>query len=101
MNFRNRSRTRSRKNSMNVMVSTEKWRKHSKRRISRRDKYLEDESDDDDPKYLELKDWVDEFFHKKSRSTEIYDQDIEVKLTRKQSLILSTLVPDEILLMDK
>lgn len=98
MNFR-KSRARSRKNSMSVIVATtEKWKKY--RRLSRPNSYGDDDSDDDGPKYREIKDWVDEFFERKSECDD-NDQDVEVKLSKKQSLILSTLVPDEILLMDK
>ncbi|XP_028156359.1 adenylate cyclase type 10-like [Ostrinia furnacalis] len=100
MNFR-KARPRSRRNSLNVMNNTEKWKQTSNRRFSRRDTCFDENSDDDDPKYDEIKDWVEDFFERKSETPEKYDQDVEVKLTRKQTLILSTLVPDEILLMDQ
>ncbi|XP_049884530.1 uncharacterized protein LOC126379756 [Pectinophora gossypiella] len=43
--------------------------------------------------------FMDEFFGRRSDSQD--DQDVEVHLTSRQTLILSTLVPDEILLMEK
>lgn len=46
MNFR-RPRTRSRRNSLNFMVNSEKWRSHGKR-ISRRDADLMEEDSEDD-----------------------------------------------------
>ncbi|XP_050355214.1 adenylate cyclase type 10-like [Nymphalis io] len=98
MNFR-RSRTRSRRNSMNIMVSTEKWRSYG-RKLSRKDKeYLEEDSVDDLPQACELKDWFEEFFMQNNADNDLSDQDVEVNLTKKQTLVLSTLVPDEILLM--
>ncbi|XP_045504242.1 adenylate cyclase type 10-like [Colias croceus] len=99
MNFR-RPRTRSRRNSLNFVLNSEKWRSFGKR-ISRKDQDQEEDSDDDVPKAGELKDWVEEFFVRKSVCADKSDQDIEVKLNKKQTLILSTLVPDEILLMNK
>ncbi|XP_047537856.1 adenylate cyclase type 10-like [Vanessa atalanta] len=98
MNFR-RSRTRSRRNSMNIMISTEKWRTYG-RKLSRKDKeYLEEDSVDDLPQACELKDWFEEFFMQNNAENDQSDQDVEVNLTKKQTLVLSTLVPDEILLM--
>ncbi|CAK1545542.1 unnamed protein product [Leptosia nina] len=101
MNFR-RPRTRSRRNSLNFIVNSEKWRSHG-RRISRRNTDFADEgsSDDDLAQAGELQDWVEEFYFRKSVCADKSDQDIEVKLNQRQTLILSTLVPDEILLMDK
>ncbi|XP_045778992.1 adenylate cyclase type 10-like isoform X2 [Maniola jurtina] len=99
MNFR-RSRTRSRRNSMNIMVTTEKWRNYGKRVSRRGDEYLNDDSEDEMPRASELKDWVDEFFVRKSTVSNQSDQDVEVNLTKKQTLVLTTLVPDEILLME-
>lgn len=102
MNFLiSRSRSRSRRNSTSMMVSTEKWR--NSRKMSRRDTdmFLEDDDDDDEPIYKEITDWVQEFFDRKSETTDMIDQDVEVHLTKKQTLILATLVPDEVLLMDK
>lgn len=101
MNFR-KCRNRSRKTSSCMMGTTEKWKPLNTRRFSRRDTcFGEEDSDEDDPKYHEIKDWVEDFFERKSETADKSDQDVEVKLSRKQSLILSTLVPDEILLMDK
>ncbi|XP_030023044.1 adenylate cyclase type 10 isoform X2 [Manduca sexta] len=99
MNFR-KPRARSRRNSMNVVLNTEKWRHYGKRMSRRGTDFLEDETDDEEPKYREIKDWVQEFFDRKSECLDKADQDVEVQLTKKQTLILSTLVPDEILLMD-
>ncbi|XP_038207347.1 adenylate cyclase type 10-like, partial [Zerene cesonia] len=100
MNFR-RPRTRSRRNSLNFVLNSEKWRSYGKR-ISRKDQDLvEEDSDDDVPNAGELKDWVEEFFVRKSVCADKSDQDVEIKLNKKQTLILSTLVPDEILLMNK
>ncbi|CAG9793301.1 unnamed protein product [Diatraea saccharalis] len=96
MNFLGR---RSRKTSVNIAKSPLKWQQN--RKSSRREFYEKEDSDDDDPHYKEIKDWVDEFFERKSESAEIDPEDMEVILTRKQTLILSTLVPDELLLMEK
>ncbi|XP_039760062.1 adenylate cyclase type 10-like [Pararge aegeria] len=99
MNFR-RSRTRSRRNSMNIMVSTEKWRNYRRKFSRRGNECLDEDSEDDMPRASELKEWVDEFFVRKSTVSNQSDQDVEVNLTKKQTLVLATLVPDEILLMD-
>lgn len=99
MNFR-RVRARSRKNSMNIMVSAEKWRTYG-RKMSRRDSDQFTDDQEDGLPETGLEDWVEEFFIQKSLGSEQCDQDVEVKLTKKQTLILSTLVPDEILLMEK
>lgn len=96
MNFR-RARARSRRNSVNIMMDTEKW-KNFGRKMSRRTEHVEEESDDD--KSTEMN-WEQEFFRRKKLSECISDQDVEVQLTKKQTLLLSTLVPDEILLMEK
>ncbi|XP_032522428.2 adenylate cyclase type 10-like [Danaus plexippus] len=98
MNFR-RVRARSRKNSMNIMVSAEKWRTYG-RKMSRRDSDQFTDDQEDGLPETGLEDWVEEFFIQKSLGSEQCDQDVEVKLTKKQTLILSTLVPDEILLME-
>ena len=99
MNFR-RSRARSRRNSLNIMISTEKWRSYSNK-LSLQDSNLEEDSEDDIPKTTDLKSWLDELFLQKNESSDAADQDVEINLTKKQTLILSTLVPDEILLMKK
>lgn len=99
MNF-GKTRHRSRRNSMNV-VTTEKWRNYRKRTLSKKE-IIRDESDDDDPKYEEMKDWVQDFFENKNSPDENKtDQDVEVKLTQRQTLTLSTLVPDELLMIEK
>lgn len=99
MNFL-KNKQRVRKNSASIMVSTEKWRNYS-RRMSRRGQELFDEDVDEyEPQYKEVKNWVEELFDRKSDADKI-DQDIEIQLTKKQTLILSTLVPDEVLLMEK
>ncbi|XP_022114749.2 adenylate cyclase type 10-like isoform X1 [Pieris rapae] len=100
MNFR-RPRTRSRRNSLNFIVNSEKWRNQGKRISRRDDDFLEEDSEDDIAQAGELKDWVEEFYVRKSVCVDKSDQDVEVKLNKKQTLILSTLVPDEILLIDK
>lgn len=100
MNFR-RSRARSRRNSMNVMVSTEKWRRHRKKSSRKDNEYLEEDSEDDLLQVSELKGWFQELFVPNNTSADQLDQDVEVTLTKKQTLVLSTLVPDEILLMKK
>ncbi|KAM3962169.1 adenylate cyclase type 10-like [Aphomia sociella] len=97
MNFR---KPRARKNSMNVVVNTEKWRQYGKRMSRRNASCIEEESGDEEPEYHEIKDWVEEFFERKSTCPDKSDQDVEIQLTKKQTLILSTLVPDEILLMN-
>lgn len=98
MNFR-KPHTRTHRNSTNIMVDTEKWRTYGKR-LSRRDvPEVEEDSDDDEPRSKEVKDWMEEFFGRRSICNE--DQDVEVHLTRKQTLILATLVPDEILLTER
>ncbi|CAB3233369.1 unnamed protein product [Arctia plantaginis] len=102
MNFlMSRTRSRSRKNSAGFMISTEKWR--TGRQLSRpSDNFVdEDVEEDEEPQYQDITDWVTEFFHRKSDTTEMLDQDVEIHLTKKQTLILSTLVPDQILQMNK
>ncbi|CAH0677955.1 unnamed protein product [Spodoptera exigua] len=101
MNFL-KNKPRARRNSASIMVSTERWR-HYSRKMSRRGQELFDyDVDDYEPTQhnKENKNWVEELFERKSDAEEI-EQDIEIRLTKKQTLILSTLVPDEILLMDK
>ncbi|XP_045516721.1 uncharacterized protein LOC123709424 isoform X8 [Pieris brassicae] len=99
MNFR-RPRTRSRRNSLNFIINSEKWRNRGKRISRKDDDFLEEDSEDDIAQAGELKDWVEEFYVRKSVCVDKSDQDVEVKLNKKQTLILSTLVPDEILLID-
>lgn len=99
MNFL-KQRTRSRRNSTNILSNTEKWRNYSKRISRRGNDLFEKDSDEDEPKYNEVKDWVQEFFNRKSELINKGDQDVEVKLSRKQTLILATLVPDELLFMN-
>ncbi|CAH2095404.1 unnamed protein product [Euphydryas editha] len=98
MNFR-RSRVRSRRNSMNVMASTEKWRSCGKKSLRKDNEYLEEDLEDDLPQASDLKDWFEEFFMPNNTNADQLDQDFEINLTKKQTLVLSTLVPDEILLM--
>ncbi|XP_059051739.1 adenylate cyclase type 10-like [Achroia grisella] len=100
MNFR-KPRRRSRRNSMNVVVNTEKWRQYGKRLSRSNTRFVDEDSGDEEPEYHEIKDWVEEFFDRKSVCPDKSDQDVEVQLTKKQTLVLSTLVPDEILIMDK
>lgn len=102
MNFR-RQRTRSRRNSLNTMINTEKWRSFPKR-ISHVDSdFTEEDSSTGDEleKIANLKDWTEEFFTRNTASTDQIDQDVEVCLTKKQTLLLATMVPDEILLLEK
>lgn len=99
MNF-SKGRSRSKRTSMN-MVNSENWRNYGKRTLKKDIQPMKEDSDDDEPKYNEIKDWVQDFFEKKSSSEDRTDQDVEVQLTQRQTLILSTLVPDEILLIDK
>lgn len=96
-----RTRSRSRKNSTGFIINTEKWR--SSRQVSRRSENFldEDVEEDEELQYEDITDWVAELFNRKSDTTEMIDQDVEVHLTRKQTLILSTLVPDQILQMKK
>lgn len=96
-----RTRSRSRKNSTGFIINTEKWR--SSRQVSRRSENFVDEDveEDEELQYEDITDWVAELFNRKSDTTEMIDQDVEVHLTRKQTLILSTLVPDQILQMKK
>ncbi|XP_050679372.1 adenylate cyclase type 10-like isoform X2 [Leptidea sinapis] len=96
MNFR-RPRTRSRRSSLSYSASSHKWRNVSKK-VSCKDDDLNE--DDEEPKAGELNDWVEEFFLHKKACTTKSEEDVEVKLSKKQTLILSTLVPDELLFMD-
>ncbi|XP_026761565.2 adenylate cyclase type 10-like [Galleria mellonella] len=100
MSFR-KTRGRSRRNSMNVVLNTEKWRHYGKRISYINTNCVEEDTEDEEPEYNEIKDWVEEFFDRKSVCPNKSDQDVEVQLTKKQTLILSTLVPDEIIIMDK
>ncbi|XP_022815535.1 adenylate cyclase type 10-like [Spodoptera litura] len=100
MNFL-KNKPRARRNSASVMVSTERWRNYSRRMSRRGHEMFDDDVDEYEPaQHKEVKNWVEELFERKSDADEI-EQDIEIQLTKKQTLILSTLVPDEILLMDK
>nr|XP_021191693.2 adenylate cyclase type 10 [Helicoverpa armigera] len=99
MNFLKNKRG-ARRNSTSVMASTEKWRTYSRRMSRRGQDIFDEELDEYEPKYKDVKNWVEELFERKSDADKV-DQDIEVQLTKKQTLILSTLVPDEILLIDK
>ncbi|KAJ8711801.1 hypothetical protein PYW08_008755 [Mythimna loreyi] len=99
MNFL-KNKQRPRKASTSIMVGTEKWRNYGRRMSRRGHELFEDELDDYEPRYKEVKNWVEELFERKSDADKV-DQDIEIHLTKKQTLILSTLVPDEVLLMDK
>lgn len=99
MNFlKNKQKTR--RASINVMAGTEKWRKYSRRMSRRGHDLFDEELDEYEPRYKEVKNWVEELFERKSDADKI-DQDVEIQLTKKQTLILSTLVPDEVLMMDK
>ncbi|CAK1593969.1 unnamed protein product [Parnassius mnemosyne] len=101
MNLR-KQRLQSRKTSLNTLINTEKWRAYSKI-ITHIDSDLTEESttDEDEPKDNNLKNLTEEIFGRKSISADQIDQDIEVHLSRKQTLILATMVPDEILLLEK
>lgn len=100
MNFL-KNKPRARRNSASVMVSTERWRNYSRRMSRRGHEMFEDEVDEYEPaRNKEVKNWIEELFERKSDADEV-EQDIDIQLTKKQTLILSTLVPDEILLMDK
>ncbi|XP_053615878.1 adenylate cyclase type 10-like [Plodia interpunctella] len=97
MNFRKSKKHR--RNSMNTVLSSERWRHYGKR-PSRMDVAVDTQSDDEsDSEYHQIKDWMEECFDQNSQESKS-DQDIEAELSKKQTLILSTLVPDEILLMD-
>ena len=99
MNFlKNKQRTR--RNSTSIMVGTEKWRNYSRRMSRRGHDVFDEELDEYEPRYKDVKNWVEELFERKSDADKV-DQDVEIQLTKKQTLILSTLVPDEVLLMDK
>uniref|UniRef100_A0A2H1WSR3 SFRICE_010761 n=1 Tax=Spodoptera frugiperda TaxID=7108 RepID=A0A2H1WSR3_SPOFR len=100
MNFL-KNKPRARRNSASVMVSTERWRNYSRRMSRRGHEMFEDDVDEYEPaRNKEVKNWIEELFERKSDADEV-EQDIDIQLTKKQTLILSTLVPDEILLMDK
>lgn len=96
MNFGTRSRPK--RPSSYLVPGNNKWR--TGRRFSRREADLE-ESDEEAESDNEVKDWTQELMERQKLSSIKSDQDVEVQLTRKQTLILSTLVPDEILLMEK
>ncbi|XP_013185983.2 adenylate cyclase type 10 [Amyelois transitella] len=97
MNFRRSRRTR--RNSMSIMMSADRWRQYGKR-ASRVDVSADSQSEEEsDSEYHQIKDWMEECFDQNSQDSKS-DQDIEAELSKKQTLILSTLVPDEILLMD-
>lgn len=96
MNFSGKGRPK--RFSSNFVTEADKWR--SGRRVSRRNASL-DQSDDDEDTDDETWDWTEELRERHRLGSTKSDQDVEVKLTRKQTLILSTLVPDEILFLDK
>lgn len=94
-------RARSRRNSINYTAGSDKW-KNSTRSLSRKENtYVDEDSDNEDIKLNLAENWSEEFFGRNSLNATKSDQDIEVQLTKKQTLILSTLLPDEIILMEK
>ncbi|KAJ2954748.1 hypothetical protein O0L34_g3051 [Tuta absoluta] len=99
INSRNKSRAR--RTSMTFMQDASgKWR-NKNRRMSHMDQE-EDSEEDDETKKHEVTNWAEEFFGRPSVSdSPVEQQDVEVHLTKRQTLILSTLVPDEILLLDR
>ncbi|CAG4966384.1 unnamed protein product [Parnassius apollo] len=97
-----RQRIQSRKTSLNAIINSEKWRVYSKRSTHIDSDLPEDSTtDEDEPRNNNLKSLTEEIFGRKSISADQIDQDIEVHLSRKQTLILATMVPDEILLLEK
>ncbi|KAG7309278.1 hypothetical protein JYU34_005218 [Plutella xylostella] len=102
MNFR-KSRHRSTRRYSISYSGTEKWRGTISRPSRKGPSFLNDSSDDEEEETeLDQPDiensWEQELFHASEDLTDtISDQDMEVKLTRKQTIILSTLLPDEIL----
>ncbi|XP_047986326.1 adenylate cyclase type 10-like [Leguminivora glycinivorella] len=93
MNFR-KQRARSRRNSINIMTVADKW-KNISRKKSRRDSDSEDDEDEEDAQLSEV-DWEQEFLQDRLNRLSS-DQDSEVQLTKKQTLLLATLLPDEII----
>lgn len=81
----------------------EKWRPLGRRNSRRDTDYLDEDSDDDVPENEECIDWAAEFFGRKSVAcmNGMIDQDMDVQLTSKQTLILASLVPNELLLLPK
>lgn len=106
MNFR-KSRHRSTRRYSISYSGTEKWRGTISRPSRKGPSFLNDSSDDEEEETeLDQPDiensWEQELFHANEDLTDtISDQDMEVKLTRKQTIILSTLLPDEILFTQK
>lgn len=95
MNFRNRMRLqKSRRLSKNIMSDLDKWRQFS-RKFSGIELIDLDTSSSD-----ESIDWEKEFFGHTDESDNS-EEDDEIILTKKQTLILATMVPNELLLMDK
>ncbi|XP_063374574.1 adenylate cyclase type 10-like [Cydia amplana] len=93
MNFI-KQRARSRRNSINIISAADKW-KNINRKKSRRDVDSDEDEDEEDAKMSEV-DWEQEFFQERLNRLSS-DQDIEVQLTKKQTLLLATLLPDEII----
>ncbi|KAI5644898.1 adenylate and guanylate cyclase catalytic domain-containing protein [Phthorimaea operculella] len=102
MNTYIRSKSRTRRTSMSFMQDASgKWRSRN-RRVSHMDQDEEDSEDDDEDKKHVVTNWAEEFFGRRSISdSPVEQQDVEVHLTKRQTLILSTLVPDEVLLLDR
>lgn len=104
MSFRKSKRSRSRRSSVNHMMEVnEKWRPLGRKTSRRETDFLDDDSDDDVPENEECIDWAAEFFGRKSVAcmTGLNDQDMDVQLSSKQTLILASLVPNELLLLPK
>lgn len=88
------------------MTEATKWRSNSKRlSLSMKDiDYHIDYDDDDTVDHLSITqsiDWEEHFSKPKDTASETSEQDQEIILTKKQTLILATMVPNELLLMEK
>lgn len=96
-----RNSRKSKRNSVNLMAETDKWRTYSKIFSSQITNFNINE-DDDEEELSEQKsvDW-EQFYNQKDNTSEISDQDQEIILSKKQTLILATMVPNELLTMNE
>lgn len=86
-----------------MLTDVDKWR-HNTKRVSVIDvSDVEEDSDETEqtPKVNHSVDWGEEFFAQKDNMSDTSDQDHEILLSNKQTLILTTMVPNELLLMDE
>lgn len=99
MNF-GKSRSKFRRKSTNF-TGIEKWRSLIKSKSRYDNNFLDDPSDSEIVQGSDIEtNWREVFFGKKRGSVD-KTEDNEVVLSKKQTLILATLVPDELILLEE